>query len=114
MNSGARYQIIVLKVYPDKDLKVKELETVRQYLCSNYKVLTFCYGSSKNSVVKTIEKMFEKKLLFSPKNTIFETVSVFVNNKACTYGDIIDYCSSQQSKKFNETVSKGLKRLVGG
>ena len=47
MNSGARYQIIVLKVYPNKDLKVKELDTIKQYLSDNYRLLAFCYGSPK-------------------------------------------------------------------
>lgn len=114
MNSGARYQIIVLKVYPDKDLKVKELETVRQYLGSNYKLLTFCYGSSKNSLTKTVNDMLDKNLLFSPHNTLQEIVDAFVCHKASTYGELIDYCSRQQAKKFNETVSKGLQKIVGG
>ncbi len=113
MNSGARYQIIVLKVYPDKDLKVKELETVRQYLGSNYKLLTFCYGSPKNSLKKTLDSMLDKKLIFSPKNTLTDMIDTFVKQDVSTYGEIIDYCTRQQAKKFNETVRKGIKKVLG-
>lgn len=114
MNSGARYQIVVLKVYPNKDLKVKELDTIKQYLVDNYRVLAFCYGSPKNSLNKTVSIMLEKNLIFSPKTTIQEIISTFVNKGTITYGEITDFCTSQQAKKFNETVSKGLKKIVGG
>jgi len=113
MNSGARYQIIVLKVHPNKELKVKELDSVKQYLQANYHLLTFCYGSPKNSLKKTLDSMLDKKLIFSPKNTLTDMIDTFVKQDVSTYGEIMDYCTRQQAKKFNETVSKGIKKVLG-
>jgi hypothetical protein len=113
MNNGARYQIIVLKVHPNKELKVKELDAVKQYLQANYHLLTFCYGSPKNSLRKTLDSMLEKNLIFSPKNTLTDMMDIFVERGMSTYGEIIDYCTQKQARKFNETVSKGIKRVFG-
>lgn len=113
MNKGARYQIVVLKVFPNKELKVGELNNVKQYLGSNYVVVANSYGSSKNSMVKLVEKMLEKDLLFSPKNTCYQIIDAFTEKGIVTYGELNDYTTRGMAKKFNLGVSKTLKTVFG-
>lgn len=113
MNSGARYQIVVLRVYPNKNLQVKELTAIKQYLQDNYKVVAFCYGSSKNSLTKIINQMLDKGLIFSPKTNLSAIIDTFVARKTITYGELIDEMTIKQRKKFTETVNKGLTKLIG-
>ncbi len=113
MNQGTRLQVIVLKISKDNELKKHELYHIRDYLRENYTVVSFSYGSPKNSIRKTLENLFQKNLVHSPITMICEITDVFIDKNKIIVGELINHCEKKQAQKFVKTFDAGIKKLSG-
>lgn len=83
-SSGARYQIIILKVERNEYDAVKELSAATHYLdteCKErFKVIGSFYGRTTNLLPRITHYLLVNKLIPYPFKTLYQVSKEFINN----------------------------------